>query len=102
VKPYRIQITARARAQMRDASRWWRENRRMNPGLFRQEMTEATARLAALPGMGTPYDWEGLGGVHRVQLPRTSYHVYYVVHEQDRVVTLMAVWHSARGHGPDR
>lgn len=98
---YRVQVTARARGEVREISRWWRENRPSNPGLFREEMTSATARLSVLPGAGAPYEWQGMCGVRRLLLPRTSYHVYYVVNEQDRQVTVMAVWHTARGHGPD-
>jgi hypothetical protein len=33
-------------------------------------------------------------------LLRTQYHVYYVVDGPQRVVTVLAVWHTARGSGP--
>jgi plasmid stabilization system protein ParE len=100
VKRYRVQSTAHARAQMQIVSRWWRENRPSNPALFRDELTAATARLSAFPGAGTSYEESDVDGVRRVLLPRTSYHVYYVVNDATRTVTIMAVWHSARGQGP--
>ena len=33
-------------------------------------------------------------------MPRTQYHVYYVVRAEDRRVLVHAVWHAKRGHGP--
>ena len=63
-------------------------------------MVEATARLGTMPGAGAIYEQAEDLGVHRLLLPRTSHHVYYVVDDVKRVVTVLAVWHSARGHGP--
>jgi len=38
------------------------------------------------------------GGIRRLILPRTRYHVYYRVAGQ--VLEILAVWHAVRGSGP--
>jgi hypothetical protein len=38
--------------------------------------------------------------MRRILMPRTRYHVYYVVAEDERLVLVHAVWHTARGQGP--
>lgn len=98
---YRVQITDRAKAQAREISRWWRKNRPSNPGLFREEMAAATARIATMPGTGSLYEPGDTSGMRRVLLPRTSYHIYYIAQDQPRVVTILAVWHTSRGQGPE-
>jgi plasmid stabilization system protein ParE len=40
------------------------------------------------------------GEVRRMLLPRTQYCVYYFIDETARLVTVLAVWHTARGRGP--
>lgn len=97
---YRVDITAQARAQIQTISRWWRANRLKNPALFREELVLARQQLARLPGTGPMYDSPEHGDVHRLLLLQTQHHVYYVVDEQQRVVTILAVWHTARGSGP--
>jgi hypothetical protein len=38
--------------------------------------------------------------MRRIFMPRTRYHVYYAVAEEDSWVLVHAVWHTARGQGP--
>jgi len=38
--------------------------------------------------------------MRRILMPRTRYHVYYVVADEERRVLVHAVWHTARGRGP--
>jgi plasmid stabilization system protein ParE len=94
VARYRVDITPRARAQINDISRWWRANRPSNPTLFREELIEARQRIAHLPASGPAYDSPEHADVRRMLLYRTQHHVYYVVDEQKRVVTVLAVWHA--------
>jgi plasmid stabilization system protein ParE len=100
VKRFRLQLTQGARRQVRDVSKWWRTNRAIRPELFREEFVAATQRLERLPNVGSSYPHEQVDGVRRVLLSRTRYHLYYVVDEQAAVVTILALWHSARGEGP--
>lgn len=97
---YRVDVTPKARAQIQKISGWWRANRLKNPGLFREELLVARLLLARFPGAGPMLDSPEHGDVHRLLLLRTQHHVYYVVDEEQRVVTILAVWHTARGSGP--
>jgi hypothetical protein len=100
VARYRVDVIARARSQINEFSRWWRANRPANPTLFRAELIEARQHLARLPASGPAYDSPQHGDVRRVLLYRTQVHLYYVIDEQQRVVTVLALWHTARGSGP--
>jgi plasmid stabilization system protein ParE len=100
VAHYRVDITSRARGQIQEISRWWRANREKNPGLFREELAGVRHQLAHVPTAGPAYDSPEHGDVRRILLIRTQYHVYYVIDEKQRVVTVLAVWHVARGSGP--
>jgi plasmid stabilization system protein ParE len=60
----------------------------------------ALTRLRSAPSAGAAY---GLGprlDVRRPLLPRTRYHVYYVMAGDARRVSVLAVWHTARGGKP--
>jgi plasmid stabilization system protein ParE len=100
VARYRVDITSRARTQIQEISRWWRANRPLNPGLFREELVDARQQLARLPSGSPAYPSPEHGDVRRLLLRRTRYHVYYIVEERQRVVTVLAVWHTSRGSGP--
>ena len=55
------------------------------------------AKLEATPTLGTRYD-AGKRTVRRLLLPRTHYHLSFVV-EPDRLY-VVAVWSAFRGRGP--
>ncbi len=97
---YRLDITPQARGQIQEISRWWRANRLKNPGLFREELVTAKQQLAQVPMAGPAYASPERPGLRRMLLLRTQYHMYYVIDEPQRVVTVLAVWHTARGSGP--
>jgi plasmid stabilization system protein ParE len=96
----RVRVAPTARAQIAACNRWWRANRPQNPTLFRQELTEATTRLKASPSIGPRYDEADLPGVRRLLLPRTQYHLYYVVQEPARTILVLAIRHAVRDAGP--
>jgi len=54
--------------------------------------------LARAPHIGRPYRRSPVSGTRRLLLRGTRYHLYYVLGEQE--VTVLAVWHGARGVGP--
>lgn len=93
-------MTPQARSQIQEISRWWRANRPKNPGLFREELVGIRQLLARMPAAGPVYDSPDHRDVHRMLLPRTQHHVYYVIDQQQRIVTVLAVWHTARGSEP--
>ena len=64
--------------------------------LFLDELAAAVQRLEA----GLPYEAME-GEIRRILMPRTRYHVYYVIDDAASLVTIRAVWHAARGRGPE-
>ena len=73
---------------------------RRDAGLGRRELAAVLERLAEQPFSGAAWPDPDLAGVGRVLLVRSRYHAYYVVDEAAELVTVLAVWHSARGVGP--
>jgi plasmid stabilization system protein ParE len=100
VARYRVEITPRARAQVHEISSWWRANRPGHAALFREELTGVKRHLERFPASGPAYDSPEHGDVRRMLLLRSQHYAYYVIDEQLRVVTILAVWHTARGSGP--
>ena len=95
----RVVFVREARAQLAAIARWWLENR---PGqeLFERELTKALALLAQHPEHGALYLAAPQPGVRRTLLRKTQYHVYYSVDRARRAVRILAIWHTAREHGP--
>lgn len=95
----RVVFVREARVQLAEIARWWRENR---PGqeLFERELTKALALLAQQPELGAPYIAAPQPGVRRTILRKTQYHVYYSVDRARGLVRVLAIWHTAREHGP--
>lgn len=79
---------------------WWRDHRANAPDAFTEELASALVALAATPRLGPLYARAKRPGVRRLLLRRAGYHLYYVVDGVRAVVTIRAVWHSARGRGP--
>jgi plasmid stabilization system protein ParE len=69
--------------------------------MFMEELAAAVEKLFFAPSTGTPYQGSPLPGVRRVLLPRTRYHVYYTVDAAADLVRVHALWHTARGQGPE-
>jgi hypothetical protein len=97
---YKVQFTAEARKQVDAALRWWRENRPKNRGLFREELIHAVVTLRTTPRGGVRYEPENFKDVHCHLMPRSHYDVYYVVNDGAGMVTVIALWHQARGEPP--
>ena len=97
--PLQVTVTPRAEAQILAIEAWWRENRPSAPDLFVDELAEAFSTLSLIPLSGTPYDCPEPEGVRRLPLRLTRNHIYYVT--TDETLTILAVWGSTRGRGPD-
>ena len=100
MKPYRVELAPEALEQANAIDEWWRQNRPAARELFVAELTVALERLEVSPLSAVRYDEGGLAGLRRLFLPRTRYHVYFTVDEDEAAVRVHAVWHSAKGHGP--
>ena len=96
----KIRLAGPARRQADRIDRWWRENRPAAQDLFAREMADARALLVSTPDAGAPFAERQGVVVRRLLLPRTGYHLYYEVHREGGVVTILAVWGAPRGSGP--
>ena len=92
-------VAPQARAQIETIHECWRENRPAAPGLFLEELAQATANLQAIPEAGRRVSHPEVRGLRRLLLRATRYHVYYVATGESVIV--LAVWSAVRGAGPD-
>lgn len=100
MNPYSVQFSAVAERHLRTIGGWWEANRPWAPRLFARELTEAVQQLVDAPHSGSPYDVPRPAGARRLLLRRTAYHLYFTVDDAHRLVTIHAVWHTARGRLP--
>jgi plasmid stabilization system protein ParE len=100
LRQFEVQFSPRALEQVTNLHSWWRENRPAAPDLFSDELADAVTELEVHPRVGSPYRLHGPSQRRRLLLQRTRYHVYYVIDEGERVVTIQAVWHCSRGAQP--
>lgn len=97
---YEIRFAPRAAAQIREASDWWLENRPAAPEALVEELEGAIELIRSMPHAGQPYSDPEALGVRRVPLRRVGYHLYYASLEDEWLVVVLALWHSARGERP--
>ena len=97
----KVRLTEQAQGDARRIRRWWRKNRTKAPNGFNEELREVRERLAVAPHEGQAY--RRLGGelVQRMLLEKSGQHVYYVVREAERLVSVVAIHGAVRGSGPD-
>ncbi len=95
-----VKVTPRARREIRQASRWWAENRTKAPHAFREDVQRAFETLARQPRIGSPATNEKLAGVRRLHLKRIRYYLYYRVKGDPKRVEILALWHASRRTGP--
>ena len=94
----KLEISEPAEGHLGTIDAWWRANRTSAPELFLEEVSAAFDALLAAPLTGRVLTVKGVGGVRRLVLRTTRYHVYYRV-EKD-TVTVVAIWSAVRGRGP--
>ena len=97
---YRLRIAKSARRQIDTVHAWWLENRPAARALFEDELEAVLDRARTHPAAGAPFPNPEVDNVRRLLMVRCRYYVYYATEDAARVVTVMAVWHAARGSGP--
>lgn len=97
---YSVALSEESALHVRTIDAWWEGNRTGTAGLFREELAALVSRLCHFPYLGAPYTDAGIEGMRRIGLPRSRYHVYYVVNEPERGIQVHAVWHMSRGQSP--
>ncbi|HYR29839.1 MAG TPA: type II toxin-antitoxin system RelE/ParE family toxin [Thermoanaerobaculia bacterium] len=96
-----IEVSNLADRQMREADRWWRQNRDKAPNAIREELERIGALIASRPYIGARATNVKLAGVRRVHVERIHYNVYYrVVGTPPESIEIVAFWGSRRGSGP--
>lgn len=95
----RLEVVPNAERQIREAARWWHENRKAALGLFRQELTRGFELITTQPGIGPRALDVDLPEVRRLHLLRIRYYLYYRVKGKE-AVEVLALWHTSRGEGP--
>ena len=93
---FAIVVSPRAGREIAAASAWWKSNRLAAPLLLADEVSQALARIAENPSIGTPW----LGERRRLVLHRIEYLVLYRVRPRARRVEVIAFWHARRGASP--
>ena len=88
-----------AAAQADAIDDWWRANRPAARDLFASELDAAFQSLSAAPHLGQAWEHPSVGGVRRVLLRATRFHVYYRVRAD--AIEVVAIWSCLRGRGPD-
>ncbi|RZT09119.1 Plasmid stabilization system protein ParE [Duganella sp. CF402] len=97
-KPYSINVTHRAAAQIQRLAAWWQLNRPAASDAVSIELERAFALLAISPNLGTFARNAKLAGVRRIHLAKIHHHLYYRVRAD--AVDVLALWHTSRGNAP--
>jgi plasmid stabilization system protein ParE len=83
---------------MREARRWWVENRPKAPHAFLEELRRGFELITGQPLVGSRATNVRVAGVRRIHLSRVRYHLYYRASGDS--VEVLALWHSSRGSPP--
>ena len=95
----RLRVVPTAERHIRIAAQWWHKNRRAAPDLFREELEKAFDLITTQPNIGPIAQNVNQPGVRRFHLSRIHYQLYY--RHQGEMVEVLALWHDARGYGPE-
>ena len=95
-RPYAIVFAPLAEAQVDEALRWWRVNRRAAPELLAREIEESLDLLGSVPEVGRRVASRRFGNVRRLLLRGTGYHLYYQTLPDRREIHVVALRHTRR------
>lgn len=93
-----VRVSPGAQRQIREAKRWWRQNRPAAPDALIVELQEAFDLLVERPFAGISVVDAELPGSRRLSLNRTHYYLYYFI--RGHGVSVVALWHQRRGELP--
>jgi plasmid stabilization system protein ParE len=98
--PLHIEVSELADQQIRDADRWWRQNRLKAPNAIREELERIRSVIAFQPHVGALARNVALPGVRRIHIERIHCDVYYRVVGSPESIEIVAFWGSRRGSRP--
>ena len=96
---HRLRVVPVAERHVRDAAKWWLDNRPAAPALFRTELAAAFDLISAQPDIAPLAQEVHVPDVRRFYLSRIRYYLYYR-HRGD-LVEVLALWHASRGSSPN-
>jgi hypothetical protein len=95
----RVELSDEAERDVLRIDEWWRVERDDSPDLFETELSVTIKRIESSPRLWTVYDQDEIDEtVHRVLMPKTRHHLYYVVLSD--VVFVLSVWGATKERGP--
>lgn len=97
---FTFKVADRADRHIRLAAEWWVANRRDAPTLFAEDLESAFALIEEFPHAGESVTHPRIPKLRRVLLSRVQYHLYYSVVVEDRVIEVLALWHTSSGTKP--
>ena len=95
----KVRLSGRAEREVERIHRWWAQHRDARD-LFLEELAQAQVQLMESPEAGVAWRVRGGGVVRRWLLPKTKYHVYYRLEEDNQTVRVLAVWSAVRARPP--
>ena len=96
----RIKPTRHADKQIRDESRWWRQNRTKTPALFRDELRRVFELIGEYPEAGPIAEDVDLIDVRRILMAGTQHYLYYRPNYEENRIEVLGVWSTSRGEPP--
>ncbi|MEK7315203.1 MAG: type II toxin-antitoxin system RelE/ParE family toxin [Candidatus Eisenbacteria bacterium] len=95
--PFAIHVTPPAQRHLRDAQRWWLENRLAAPLALHDELQRALDLITHQPRAGVPHRGPS---VRRILLVQTGYVLFYRIRPRAMRIDVLALWHGRRGAAP--
>jgi plasmid stabilization system protein ParE len=97
---FRFKVARRADRQIRAEAAWWLKNRSGAPTMFADDLNSAFDLIEEFPHAGEAVDHPQIPTLRRVLLGRAQCYLYYSVSIEERVIEVLALWHTSRGSKP--
>lgn len=101
---YEIHWTDEASEHLVEAVDWWERNRQDSPTLLFESIEQLEARLGETPNLGVRHQLrDGRIVYQRLVMKaaiRANFHLYWEIDEENKIVTILALWHARAGLGP--
>jgi len=95
----KVLIAPKAAEQLRDAARWWSQNRPLAPDAIKVDVKAALDLLVLQPHIGSKCLDASILELRRLLLGRVQYFVYYQVNLD--TLRVLAFWHASRAMAPE-
>ena len=97
---YAVAYASAVASQMDRALRWWSAHRDKSPGLLSREIGQVLDLIAVRPQLGQRASTRRFGALHRLLLPRSKFHLYYRIVEDEMRVELLLFRHAVQQPPP--